>query len=145
MGKFLLPPDGKEPLGRFLPHRRFQIEEVVAFQSDIAGTIIVDAWTITDFASVPRFFWRIISPFDDDVRLPALVHDDMYTRQIWKKETADLVFREALIAHGAPAWKVNAMFQAVNWFGRKAWNDHKAAKALIDLQTLHNSASFLDY
>jgi hypothetical protein len=128
---FVLPPDGKEPLGRFLPGRRFQIEEVVVFQSKVAGTIIVDKGTITDFASVPRFFWRIITPMDDDVRLPALVHDDMYTRQCWTKKEADLVFREALIDHGAPMWKVRAMFQAVNWCGRKAWNEHAREKERI--------------
>jgi hypothetical protein len=142
MGKFILPPDGREPRGHFLPQRRYRIEEVVGFQSDKFGTIIVEPGTVTDFASVPRVFWRIISPFDDDVRMPAIIHDDMYTRQLWEKEVADAVFLEALIANGAPWWKRNAMYQAVNWGGRKAWNDHKAAKTM---EALRNSPSFLEH
>ena len=134
MGKFILPPNGQEPLGRFLRGGiNYQIEEILAYQPSlifegkVVGTIAVEAGTITDFASVPRFFWRIISPIDDDVRLPAIIHDDLYTKQIWPKKVADLIFKEALIAHGAPAWKVNAMYQAVNWFGGKAWKAHTLA------------------
>jgi hypothetical protein len=140
MGKFILPPDGKEPSGFFLPGRKFQIEEPVMFQSELEhkgkkiGTHTVEPGTITDFASVPRFFWRILTPMDDDVRMPAIVHDDLYNRQIWPKKVADQIFLEALLAHGAPLWKRQVMYRAVCIFGKKAWNDHKREKERLAIQ-----------
>lgn len=135
MGRFTHPPDGKEPLGKFTGKGlNYELHEIVGYEPSLmvdgarVGTIIVPSGFVTDFASVPRFFWRIISPVDDDVRLPAIVHDHLYNEQSWDKEVADLIFREALVAHGAPFWKVHAMYQAVNWCGRKAWNDHKREK-----------------
>jgi hypothetical protein len=148
LSEFMLPPNGREPKGEFLPGRRFELHEPVLYFSGMiignsrVGSIMVDAGTISDFASVPRFFWRIISPFDDDVRMPALVHDFLYTTQVWEKDVADLIFREALQVRGAPAWKVNAMYNAVKWFGGKAWAAHKAAKARQ--QPLPNTPSFID-
>lgn len=135
LSEFILPPDGREPRGFFLRGMRFQTEEPVVYFSGMTfgtkrvGSIMVEAGTISDFASVPRFFWRIISPWDDDVRLPALIHDDLYTKQIWEKDEADLIFREALMVHGAPMWKVNAMYNAVKWFGGKAWKQHTLEKS----------------
>lgn len=141
MGKFIHPKDGQEPLGRFRAGGiNFELHEPVIYQPSlitkdgrVIGTIIVPAGVVSDFASVPRFFWRVISPIDADVRMPAIVHDFLYTSQIWSKKVADRIFLEALIAHQAPRWKANAMYQAVNWFGGSAWNDHKAEKALRDL------------
>jgi hypothetical protein len=148
LSEFSQPPNGREPRGFFLPGMRFQIEEPVVyfcgmtFGTSRVGSILVEAGTISDFASVPRFFWRIISPFDDDVRLPAILHDDLDTTQTWPKDEADLIFREALMVHGAPMWKVNAMYNAVKWFGGKAWERHRLAKARQ--QPLPNTPSFID-
>jgi hypothetical protein len=137
MGKFIHPKDGQEPLGRFKPgginfelHEALIYQPSLIFEGSVIGTITVPAGAVSDFASVPRFFWRIVSPIDADVRLPALVHDYLYTTQLWPKKVADLIFREALIAHGAPAWKRTAMYQAVNWCGGKAWRDHTEEKAI---------------
>jgi hypothetical protein len=148
LSEFSMPPNGREPKGEFLPGRRFELHEPVVYYSGMiigtsrVGSIMVEAGTISDFASVPRFFWRLISPFDDDVRLPAIVHDSLYTSQVWEKDVADLIFREALQVRGAPAWKVFAMYNAVKWFGKKAWNDHKATKARQ--HPLPNTPSFID-
>lgn len=140
MGRFTHPPGGKEPIGQFTGRGiDYQIHEIVGYEPSLVvdgnrvGTIIVPAGTVTDFASVPRFFWRIISPVDNDVRMAAIIHDHLYTDQAWTKKVADLIFKEALIANGAPVWKATAMYQAVKWCGGKAWNDHKAAKAIQQL------------
>lgn len=142
MGKFIHPKDGQEPRGRFRPGGiEFELHEILAYKPSlitkdgcVIGTIIVPAGIVSDFASVPRFFWRIISPIDPDVRLPAIIHDYLYTSQIWSKEIADLIFLEALLAHEAPRWKARAMYKAVDWFGGKAWESHKTEKEVRELR-----------
>jgi hypothetical protein len=52
----------------------------------------------TDFASIPRFLWRLLSPFDADIGKPAVVHDYLYrtpTIQV-TREQADNELRAAM-------------------------------------------------
>jgi hypothetical protein len=113
-----------EPLGRFVGPIEYQILEPLVFRSDIVGEIIVPENTVTDFASIPRFFWRILPPWDTH-RKAALIHDFLYSTGTHPKKIADKVFLEAMKALSVPAWKAQTMYRAVKWFGFKAWNDHR--------------------
>ena len=88
---------------------------------------------VTDLASVPRFLWRVLAPWD--VARAAIIHDLLYLtiRQYrWKnhnedkdlvkraKKASDKVFlcamRDAVPA--VPGWKRYAAYYAVAMFGR---------------------------
>lgn len=120
MGRFT---SAFEPAGRFVGAIDYCLAESLVFHSDVAGRIVVPAGTVTDFASIPRFFWRLLPPWDIH-RRAAIVHDYLYSTQTHPKEIADKVFLEAMQALNVPAWKAQAMYRAVQWFGFKAWNQH---------------------
>jgi hypothetical protein len=76
--------------------------------------IVVPNGFETDFASVPRFFWRILPP-DGEYTQAAVLHDFMITHG-WLKSTSDFVFYEAMGVLQVPSWKRSVMFFAVRMF-----------------------------
>ena len=80
----------------------------------------------TDFASVPRFFWRVVgTPAGGEYSCSALIHDALYTArglaQLTKEQVDDL-FLEMLKVEGVSYWKRYAMYWAVRLGGREAWD-----------------------
>ncbi len=75
---------------------------------------------VTNFASVPRIFWPIISPIDKHGKA-AVVHDYLYYSGMFPKKKADLIFKEALGVLNVKPWKVSSMYRAVSLFGWGAW------------------------
>ena len=58
--------------------------------------VLVPAGFVTDFASVPRFFWRLIPPTGKYTRA-AVVHDFLYrTKGLCTRSQADAVLFEAM-------------------------------------------------
>jgi hypothetical protein len=45
------------------------------------------------------------------------VHDFIYSKRLFDRETCDAVFREALKAEGVPSWKAFSMWLGVRAFG----------------------------
>jgi hypothetical protein len=91
-----------------------------------SGSMIrVPAGFETDFASVPRFFWRILPPWGRYGKA-AVVHDYLYGSHACTRERADEIFLEAMTVLGVPAWKRNVMYRAVRWFGQAAWDEKGA-------------------
>jgi hypothetical protein len=92
------------------------------FYSAILGKVItVPEGYRTDFASVPRFFWRIIPPYGRYAKA-AVAHDylcDQRGRTGIDSATTHKVFREAMEVLKVPAWKRALMYRAVKWFGPK--------------------------
>jgi hypothetical protein len=83
--------------------------------------ITVPVGFMTDFASVPRLFWRLAPPWGLYSRA-AVVHDWLYQSGAFDKETTDLIFKALMVRYGVPAWKAQLMYAAVKWFGGKAWD-----------------------
>lgn len=52
----------------------------------------------TDFASVPRIFWSFISPTDEFIRVPSLIHDYMYRTHMYSRKIADSIFLEKMLS-----------------------------------------------
>lgn len=78
----------------------------------------------TDFASVPRVFWRIVPPWGR-YSPAAVIHDYLYfTGQVPRAE-ADAVFLTLMERLGVPAWKRSIMYRAVRIFGKAAWNTRR--------------------
>lgn len=82
----------------------------------------------TDFASVPRFFWRLIPP-GGLYAGAAAIHDFLYKNRIRERELgkkaarkeADLALLEGMKAAGVAKWRRGAMFRGVRTFGGRGW------------------------
>ncbi len=150
MGKFHNLLDAK-----FNPPRNWTLDTALKFDSDTLSdegrdllkycgvqvtkknVISVPKGYITDLASVPRFCWAFIAPFD--VARAAVVHDILYEKinTAYKNEkiltkhdrekyrkVADDVFKEGMESAEpeVPKWKIWAAYNAVRVFGRWAIN-----------------------
>jgi hypothetical protein len=82
-----------------------------------SGRIVeVPAGFQTDFASVPRAFWRLIPPWGP-YSPAAVVHDYLYTTGLVSRAEADKIFLELMKRLDVPAWKRNVMYWAVRMAG----------------------------
>lgn len=69
----------------------------------------------TDFASVPRLFWRMFPP-DGVYTQAAVVHDFLCDNPDRSQADIDKIFLEAMLVLEVPKWKANTMYQAVRAF-----------------------------
>ena len=157
MGKFHNLLDAK-----FNPPRNWTLDTPLKFDSDTLSdegrdllkycgvrvtnknVVSVPKGYITDLASVPRFCWAFIAPFD--VARAAVVHDILYEkintaykgekiltkhdRERYRKVAAD-VFKEGMesAVPPVPKWKIWAAYNAVRVFGRWAINSSAPRRA----------------
>ena len=157
MGKFHNLLDAK-----FNPPRNWTLDTALKFDSDTLSdegrdllkycgvrvtnknVVSVPKGYITDLASVPRFCWAFIAPFD--VARAAVVHDILYEkintaykgekiltkhdRERYRK-VADDVFKEGMesAVPPVPKWKIWAAYNAVRVFGRWAINSSAPRRA----------------
>ncbi len=90
------------------------------------GALWVPPGFLFDGASVPRFFWRIVSPGEPWVLRGSCVHDMLCDLEVGRAYDAAVVFRD-LIAEdaqtaGKPKRLVTAMFKAVSDWGPQFGN-----------------------
>lgn len=92
------------------------------FSVDVRGhhIVVVKGFT-TDFASVPRFFWRII-PKMGKYSEAAVVHDYLYFSGIVSKEKADKIFYQLMKEAGVDWLTRKVMYYAVKYGGEDAWD-----------------------
>ena len=86
-------------------------------------TITVPAGFESDFASIPRLFWRIEPPLGRSGKA-AVIHDYLYVTKglgRYTREQADQIFRQALGVLGVPPIKRDLMFRAVRIGGGGGW------------------------
>ena len=80
---------------------------------------------LSDGASVPRLFWRLLSPPIDPVTItPSLVHDYLYVngaRMGMDREEVDRWYANALLDNGYPLWKCLLTFYGVRLGGASHW------------------------
>lgn len=99
--------------------RRFELAEDLVWEESLNGgsvCVVVPAGFETDFASVPRFFWRVFPPVGEWNRAAAL-HDYLYERTRVSKLLADTFFYEALRSDGVGRVTRLVMYAAVRVFG----------------------------
>jgi len=82
--------------------------------------IIVPENFLTDFATVPRIFWSIISPIDNHAKA-AVLHDWMYEVHYAKKSECERIFKEALEVLEVKKWKIFCLYWGVYLFGWYKW------------------------
>ena len=95
---------------------------------DSEHVIRVPAGFVTDFASVPRLAWTVMSPFDRHGRA-AVVHDWLYWTQACTREQSDKIMLLGMIESGVPNVKRVAIHTALRLAGSVAWNHNAAERA----------------
>lgn len=93
-----------------------------------SGKLIeVPAGFQTDFASVPRLFWRLIPPWGP-YSPAAVVHDYLYATGIVSRKEADQIFLELMTRLGVAPWRRNVMYAAVRVAGASRYNKSGSKK-----------------
>ena len=93
-----------------------------AWTDDQLRTIRVEG--VTDLASIPACV-RWLLPPDGPWAKAAALHDAGYITRGWggryTRKQVDQIFLEAMGVLGVPAWKREAIYQAVRLFGASRW------------------------
>ena len=97
----------------------------------------------TDFLSIPRFLWPILSPTGSGC-WGALPHDILYSSEFGfpgqskadSRAMADRVLFDAATDSGASGFRAGTLYSGVRAGGWKAWLDHKPQTVTDDLQSL---------
>ena len=77
-----------------------------------------------DGASIPRFFWRLITtPLSPEAARAARDHDWVYRQQPpgWTRREADVMFYCRLMEDGLAPWRAGLAYLGVRFFGGFAW------------------------
>lgn len=104
---------------------------LVCWLDDEKRHITVAAGFETDFASIPRMFWRVFPPSGRYMRA-SVVHDYLYKNRIGEvpgdpdtrtiaRRQADRIFLEGMKALGVSGFKRGLIFRAVRTFGASGW------------------------
>jgi len=87
--------------------------------------ISVPVGFVTDFASIPRVFWSILSPYGRHGKA-AVVHDYLYaTNKDYDRKQSDDIFKEAMVVLGVNWLKRGIMYNAVRWFAGGVWKKYR--------------------
>lgn len=124
----VLPP----PLLSYRPDRRAWVLEQDYTYTDGATVLRIPSGFQFDLASVPRFAWSLIAPFELSIVAP-LLHDFLYGHggrlpdgsvappRSYSRKEADALFREVMRQERVAAWRARLAYWAVRWFGRGSW------------------------
>lgn len=88
--------------------------------------IFVEKGFITDLASIPRAFWDIFPPSGKYTK-GAVLHDFMYTKQMYTRARSDSIFLEAMQVSGVGLFTRWSIYTGVRIGGEFAWNAHHVA------------------
>ena len=108
----------------YIDGRDWKVIRPLRYEVRPGQNIRVPRGFVTDFASVPRFLWRLLPPTGVYGKA-AVVHDYLYrtTMAPYSRADADLVFLEAMEELGVPWWKRTLMYDAVRLFGEDAYKE----------------------
>lgn len=114
------------------PGRDFILTHSFTYRTSLGGqryfAIVVPAGFVTDFASIPRAFWRVLPPTGRYGKA-AVVHDYLYRTpeiQVTRAE-ADKVFLDAMADLGVGTVTRRTMWAAVRTFGGRAFQPRTSA------------------
>lgn len=104
------------------------LEDFIYWSGILNNAITVPASFITDLASIPRALWQVFPPWGK-YGPGAILHDWLYWSQHVPRETADQIFREAMISLGCDKTTVAEIYGALALFGEFAWASNARLKA----------------
>jgi len=102
--------------------RCWQLVQPFVFKVD-GHQFTVPAGFWTDFASVPRPIWPVISPYD--LGVGPVPHDFGYFTGHANQAYWDLVLLACMEHDGISKFKRNAAYRAVQWFGGWAYESYR--------------------
>ena len=109
--------------------RRFELVKPFLFSvDDESFEVPVCFWT--DFASIPRFIWPIINPYE--IGKGPIPHDFGYYSGLKDKEYWDRVLYACMEYEGITSWKLSPVYKAVSWFGSFTWEKYRKQGATVN-------------
>lgn len=100
----------------------FELTQELLYWSDmLKSTHVVPAGFVTDFASIPRFFWRVLNPDDPRICWPSVIHDHACATREISRLHADRLLREAMAVCGAGKFIRNAVYFALRCYSPFRW------------------------
>lgn len=118
----------------YLDGRQWRITAGFRFVPLKGSVIEVPAGFITDFASVPRIFWRIFPPTGEYGKA-AVIHDYLYhypgTRN---RGECDAILFDGMEVLGCGWWTRHLIHKAVRMGGWRPWGKYR------DAEKAHNAA-----
>ena len=83
---------------------------------------VVPAGFQSDGMSIPRFFWRWLSPqLDFTTLIPSILHDFAYSAKFDSRKNIDGWYRDLLIKNGFPKFKAYIVYFGLRLFGNRHW------------------------
>ena len=76
---------------------------------------------VTNFASIPRLIWPIISPIDSHGKA-AVLHDWLYDTGEYPRLRCEEIFKEAMEVLNVPEWQIFCIYNSVYLLGWYRWN-----------------------
>ena len=108
----LCGPDGM-PLCNRDGRRLYKLlDRLVYWSASLDYPVVVDAGFVTDFGSVPRIP-IVFDALGEIAQEPYVIHDRMYSKRDYPRETADSVLLEGLEAVGVSAPQRRAIYLGV--------------------------------
>lgn len=106
----------------YLDGRDWKVIQEFRYRSEdaVERVIRVPRGFVTDFASIPRFLWRVLPPTGIYGKA-AVIHDFLYRTAGATRAEADAVFLEAMTDLSVGFWRRYAMYCAVRIFGSRAY------------------------
>lgn len=108
----------------------FFIYQDIQYTLTNGKVIVIPKGMETDFATIPRFFWRLFPPHLKKYRQAAVVHDYLYVTktEITSRSYADAEFRRILIQNKTPIFVAWLFWLIIRLFGNKRWKTYKNGK-----------------
>jgi hypothetical protein len=106
----------------YIDGKDWEVFEAFVYQPTTGPAVLVPAGFTTDFASIPRFFWRVLPPTGRYGKA-AVIHDYIYRTPTapFTRAEADGIFRDAMKDLGVGWFTRTVMFRAVRLFGGGAY------------------------
>jgi hypothetical protein len=114
-----LPP----PVLTYQGDGKWRLEE--PYVVGIPERLTIPAGFRFDLASIPRFAWWLIAPFELGIVAP-LVHDFLYQKAGMgriPRSSADIIFRTLMVAERIPNWRIVLAYRVVRLFAGVLWRE----------------------
>lgn len=105
----------------------FKIYKNINYTLTNGKKIVIPKGMETDFATIPRLFWRMFPPHLKKYRRASVVHDYLYVTktEITSRSYADAEFRRILIRDKTPIFVAWLFWLTIKLFGNKRWKNYK--------------------
>lgn len=125
--------DSTDKGAKFVLMRPLIYESHKVSQLGVNASLVACEGFTTDFASIPRFLWRVLPPAGSAYDAPAVIHDLLYRQQAIQgraitRAFADAVLNEAMTVKGVARWKRWTIIAGLRLGGWKVWNEYTGKK-----------------